>query len=167
MFIACSLTFAKCTYSRLKILSCAGARQGKKKLRMQRRICGENLSAFACALASCSHTVLPNRKLLCRWERPGPENLILATNEEMLKEIVQQGEQAKQLVAIKFFAPWCQACKALYPKWTQLATQHPDVTFVKVGKCALQTVCLTTDCSTTKTSNLQLGSQAVFHSSIL
>lgn len=51
----------------------------------------------------------------------------------MLKEIVQQGEQSKQLVAIKFFAPWCQACKALYPKWMQLATQNPDVTFVKVG----------------------------------
>lgn len=66
------------------------------------------------------------------WEVSGPENLIRATSEEMLKEIVQQGEQSKQLVAIKFFAPWCQACKALYPKWMQLATQNPDVTFVKV-----------------------------------
>ena len=71
---------------------------------------------------------------------PGPENLILATSEEMLKEAVRHGEQAKQLVAIKFFAPWCQACKALYPKWMQLAIQNPDVTFVKV-KCDLQPGC--------------------------
>lgn len=82
---------------------------------------------------------MPNRTYLYRWEVSGPENLILATNEEMLKEIVQQGEHAKQLVAIKFFAPWCQACKALYPKWMQLAIQNPDVTFVKVGNlCVAQ-----------------------------
>ena len=85
------------------------------------------------ASASGNPTFLPTKTHLYRWEDSGPENLILATNEEMLKEIVQQGEQAKQLVAIKFFAPWCQACKALYPKWMQLATQNPDVTFVKVG----------------------------------
>lgn len=68
-----------------------------------------------------------------RWEASGPDNLILATSEDMLKETVMKGEQAKQLVAVKFFAPWCQACKALYPKWMQLATQNPDVTFVKVS----------------------------------
>lgn len=67
------------------------------------------------------------------WEVPGPENLILATSEDMLKEAVRHGEQARQLVAIKFFAPWCQACKALYPKWMQLAMQNPDVMFVKVN----------------------------------
>ncbi|KAL3137223.1 hypothetical protein ABBQ32_006774 [Trebouxia sp. C0010 RCD-2024] len=67
------------------------------------------------------------------WEVPGPDNLILATSEEMLNEAVRHGEQARQLVAIKFFAPWCQACKALYPKWMQLAMQNPDVTFVKVN----------------------------------
>lgn len=83
--------------------------------------------------ASGNHAILPTRLHVYRWEVSGPENLILATTEEMLKEIVHQGEQSKQLVAIKFFAPWCQACKALYPKWMQLATQNPDVTFVKVG----------------------------------
>ena len=67
-----------------------------------------------------------------RWEANGPENLMLASTNEMLTETVQQGNMAGRLVAVKFFAPWCQACKALYPKWIQLATQNPDVTFVKV-----------------------------------
>jgi len=49
----------------------------------------------------------------CRWEAPGPENLILATTEIMLTDAVQQGKNAGKLVAVKFFAPWCQACKAL------------------------------------------------------
>ncbi len=51
----------------------------------------------------------------------------------MLKDAVQQGQVAGRLVTVKFFAPWCQACKALYPKWMQLAAQNPDVTFVKVS----------------------------------
>lgn len=67
------------------------------------------------------------------WEANGPENLMLASTNEMLAETVQQGNMAGRLVAVKFFAPWCQACKALYPKWIQLATQNPDVTFVKVN----------------------------------
>lgn len=67
------------------------------------------------------------------WEVSAPENMILATSEDMLKDAVQQGQTAGRLVTVKFFAPWCQACKALYPKWMQLATQNPDVTFVKVN----------------------------------
>ncbi|KAL0054412.1 hypothetical protein WJX82_008570 [Trebouxia sp. C0006] len=67
------------------------------------------------------------------WEAPGPENMILATTEIMLTDAVQQGKNAGKLVTVKFFAPWCQACKALYPKWMQLAAQNPDVTFIKVN----------------------------------
>ncbi len=61
--------------------------------------------------------------------------MILATTEIMLTDAVQQGKNAGKLVTVKFFAPWCQACKALYPKWMQLAAQNPDVTFIKVGSC--------------------------------
>ena len=118
-------------YVRLKILARVGEKQGKKNLSMPRLICGAHVVRGCYCIWQC-HTKLPSRMHICRWEVSGPENLILATNEEMLKEIVQQGKQSKQLVAIKFFAPWCQACKALYPKWMQLATQNPDVTFVKV-----------------------------------
>ncbi len=80
-----------------------------------------------------SHTVQRRSIIECRWEAPGPENMILATTEIMLTDAVQQGKNAGKLVAVKFFAPWCQACKALYPKWMQLAAQNPDVTFIKVG----------------------------------
>ena len=79
-------------------------------------------------------TVIDTCCLHIRWEAQGPENLVLASTNEMLTEAVQHGNKAGQLVAVKFFAPWCQACKALYPKWIQLATQNPDVTFVKVSK---------------------------------
>ena len=82
-----------------------------------------------------SQTVQRQSIIECRWEAPGPENMILATTDTMLTDAVQQGKNAGKLVAVKFFAPWCQACKALYPKWMQLAAQNPDVTFIKVGSC--------------------------------
>ena len=85
------------------------------------------------SICRMSHTVQRQSIIECRWEAPGPENMILATTEIMLTDAVQQGKNAGKLVTVKFFAPWCQACKALYPKWTQLAAQNPDVTFIKVG----------------------------------
>lgn len=58
--------------------------------------------------------------------------MVFAVSNEMFDDIVQQGKNAGQLVVVKFFAPWCQACKALYPKFIQIAEHNPDVTFVKV-----------------------------------
>ena len=70
----------------------------------------------------------------CRWEAKGPENMVFAVSAEVFDEIIGHGKTAGQLVVVKFFAPWCQACKALYPKFIQIAEHNPDVTFIKVCK---------------------------------
>lgn len=41
-------------------------------------------------------------------------------------------ENTDRLVVVDFYAKWCGACKALYPKILQLAERNPDVLFVKV-----------------------------------
>ena len=58
--------------------------------------------------------------------------MVFPISTEMFDDIIQHGKTAGQLVVVKFFAPWCQACKALYPKFIQIAEHNPDVTFVKV-----------------------------------
>ena len=63
--------------------------------------------------------------------------MVFAVSTEMFDEIVQHGKTG-HLVVVEFFAPWCQACKALYPKFIQIAEHNPDVTFVKVSSVAIQ-----------------------------
>lgn len=53
-----------------------------------------------------------------------------------VQELVDQlAEAAKldQLLVLDTFAPWCLACKALFPKLRKLCLEHPDVRFVAVN----------------------------------
>lgn len=38
-------------------------------------------------------------------------------------------EQGERLVVVEFFAPDCPACKALFPKFIQIAENNPQVNF--------------------------------------
>jgi len=37
-----------------------------------------------------------------------------------------------QIVCVRFYAPWCKACKAVEGKFRRLSRDHPDVKFVEV-----------------------------------
>lgn len=42
---------------------------------------------------------------------------------------------------VDFFAPWCGACRALYPKLSKLLEKYPDVLVVKVNFEANRALC--------------------------
>lgn len=63
------------------------------------------------------------------WDCACPANLVSASRPEELQNLVAQD----RLVVVDFFAPWCAACRRLFPKLRQLAENNPDVLFVKVN----------------------------------
>ena len=47
---------------------------------------------------------------------------------ELIDELAQAGDS---LVVVDFYAKWCAACKAIFPKYLQMAELHPDIIFLK------------------------------------
>lgn len=41
-------------------------------------------------------------------------------------------DETDRLVCVRFYAPWCRACKAVAPMFARLASQYPTVKFVEV-----------------------------------
>lgn len=44
----------------------------------------------------------------------------------------QVADEKEKLVVVRFYAPWCRACKAIARSFRQLAQLYPDVKFVEV-----------------------------------
>jgi thiol-disulfide isomerase/thioredoxin len=49
---------------------------------------------------------------------------------EEYKKVV--GDEKTKIVAVRFFAPWCKACKAVAPLFHRLTSEYPNVMFVDV-----------------------------------
>jgi len=58
-----------------------------------------------------------------------PSNLVQVETLEEYKEVVS----SNSLVVVRFYAPWCRACKAIQPIFYKMAHQFPSVTFVDVA----------------------------------
>ncbi len=69
---------------------------------------------------------------LCRWEVGCPANMVLADSVADFENGLRQALSTYSLVVVDYFAPWCHACRSLYPKLRQIAAQHDDVMFLKV-----------------------------------
>eukprot|EP00553_Chaetoceros_curvisetus_P000353 CAMPEP_0204630854 /NCGR_PEP_ID=MMETSP0717-20131115/21379_1 /ASSEMBLY_ACC=CAM_ASM_000666 /TAXON_ID=230516 /ORGANISM="Chaetoceros curvisetus" /LENGTH=168 /DNA_ID=CAMNT_0051648241 /DNA_START=318 /DNA_END=824 /DNA_ORIENTATION=+ len=60
-----------------------------------------------------------------------PDNLVRIDTLEEYKRVVG-GAKDDKLVAVRFFAPWCKACKAIAPSFYRLSVTYPDILFVDV-----------------------------------
>ena len=65
------------------------------------------------------------------WTKHPQPNLLEASSVQDLCDILEANKD--RLVLVDFYAPWCNACKALYPKLSQLCAQNPQVVVVKLN----------------------------------
>ena len=66
----------------------------------------------------------------------GPNCLEVSSVQELVDVLATD-----RLVIVDFFAPWCGACRALYPKLAKLLQDYPDVLLVKVNFEANRALC--------------------------
>jgi thiol-disulfide isomerase/thioredoxin len=59
-----------------------------------------------------------------------PPNVFTVETLQDYKRVV--GEESSKLVCVRFFAPWCKACKAVQPLFYHMANTFPNVVFVDV-----------------------------------
>jgi len=66
-------------------------------------------------------------------KRADKEVLSLVTRVQTLQEYKEVvAEEKNKVTVVRFYATWCKACKAIKPKFYQLAQLHPEVSFVEV-----------------------------------
>lgn len=65
------------------------------------------------------------------WEAKCPPNVVhINSVQQMVDAMAGAGDR---LVIVDVFAPWCAACKALYPKICSLIEERPDVLLLAVN----------------------------------
>jgi len=65
------------------------------------------------------------------WELNAPSNLISIDNMAQFQSYLEGIKGTSQLVVVDFFAPWCRACRTLFPKLKQIAGDNPDVCAIR------------------------------------
>ncbi len=61
------------------------------------------------------------------WELNTPANVSTVSTVQQFKDIMNPIKGTDALVVVDFFAPWCRACRSLYPKIIQTASYFPEV----------------------------------------
>nr|BAD42332.1 thioredoxin-like protein [Nannochloris bacillaris] len=67
------------------------------------------------------------------WTVDLPANFVHVESVQELVDELGEGARLDQLVVVDFFAPWCRACKALFPKFKKLCIENPNVRFVGIN----------------------------------
>jgi thiol-disulfide isomerase/thioredoxin len=73
---------------------------------------------------------IPNLKSRLKLPRRSASPITEVTDIQDYKDVVV--EEHIQLVCVRFYAPWCRACKAIQANFRRLPKQYPSVKFVEV-----------------------------------
>lgn len=65
-----------------------------------------------------------------KLKKRGPPNFQVIDTLEDYKKVV--GGNKDKLIVVRFYAPWCKACKAIAPSYHRLALTFPHVSFIDV-----------------------------------
>lgn len=74
------------------------------------------------------------------WEKGTPNMRSVNGIQELVDALADAGDA---LVIVDFYAQWCGACRAVYPKLCRLMDEYPDVVFLKVDFEANRAMCKT------------------------
>jgi len=88
----------------------------------------QEMSDFQKRMRNLVQAPSPIRKKQKRTSR-APDNLVKVETLAEYKDVVGD---ADRLVVVRFYAPWCKACKAIAPSFYRLAVTYPEVLFVDV-----------------------------------
>ncbi|PNW84767.1 hypothetical protein CHLRE_03g157800v5 [Chlamydomonas reinhardtii] len=65
------------------------------------------------------------------WKKDNPPNMRdINSIQELVDALSDAGDR---LVIVEFYAQWCNACRALFPKICKIMAENPDVLFLKVN----------------------------------
>ena len=67
------------------------------------------------------------------WTVDLPPNFTHIQSVQQLVDELAEGAKSDQLVVVDFFAPWCGACRSLFPKLKKICAEHPDVRFLAIN----------------------------------
>jgi thiol-disulfide isomerase/thioredoxin len=73
---------------------------------------------------------IPNIKSIILKRNAAPSTITQVTDIQAYKDVVV--EEPEQLVCVRFYAPWCRACRAVEPSFRRLPRDYPGVKFVEV-----------------------------------
>jgi thiol-disulfide isomerase/thioredoxin len=59
-----------------------------------------------------------------------PSNVLTVESLQDYKKVV--ADEPEKMVAVRFYAPWCKACKAVAPHFYHMAVKNPNTIFVDV-----------------------------------
>ena len=74
--------------------------------------------------------VSPSRTRPETASRHLPSNVVTVETLAEYKTVV--GDETHKVVAVRFYAPWCKACRAVAPLFYHMANKFPNVKFVDV-----------------------------------
>jgi thioredoxin-like negative regulator of GroEL len=70
-----------------------------------------------------------------------PVNFAHVHDVQQLVDQLAEAAKQDQLLVVDFFAPWCAACKALFPKLKKICVENPDVRFVAINFDEGKSIC--------------------------